>query len=158
MNEDLSKLNLVELLDLLEPIPEPPPISLWPQTIAWIWLAIALAAVATWLGRRWIVARRRNAYRRAALKQIGIAGEDPVKLAEIVRRAALAGFPRSHTAGLYGDDWLAFLDQSYDGNGFSEGPGRALATSPYAGATQTPGLAHLAAEWVRRHRTEAEAR
>ncbi len=151
MSEDLSRLTLVDLLDLLEPVPEPPQVSLWPQTAGWIWLGLAVACVAAWLGRRWLATRRANAYRRAALKAIAAAGDDPVALAEIVRRAALAGYPRAEVAGLYGEDWLAFLDQAYGGTGFREGPGRLLAVAPYTSARRAPDLASLVAEWVRHH-------
>jgi len=151
MSEDLSRLTLVDLLDLLEPVPEPPQVSLWPQTAGWIWLGLAVACVAAWLGRRWLATRRANAYRRAALKAIAAAGDDPVALAEIVRRAALAGYPRAEVAGLYGEDWLAFLDEAYGGTGFREGPGRLLAVAPYTSARRAPDLASLVAEWVRHH-------
>jgi hypothetical protein len=151
MSEDLSRLTLVELLDLLEPVPEPPQVSLWPQTAGWIWLGLAVACVAAWLGRRWLMNRRANAYRRAALKEIAAAGDDPVALAVIVRRTALAGYPRAEVAGLYGEDWLAFLDEAYGGTRFREGPGRLLAVAPYAPKRSAPGLAPLAALWVRHH-------
>ena len=45
MTEDLAGLTLVELLDLLEPVVEPPPVPLWPQTQGWIWLGLAVAAL-----------------------------------------------------------------------------------------------------------------
>ncbi len=151
MSEDLSRLTLVDLLDLLEPVPEPPQIPLWPQTAGWIWLGLAVACVAAWLGRRWLLTRRANAYRRAAFKAIAAAGDDPVALAEIVRRAALAGYPRAEVAGLYGEDWLAFLDEAYGGTGFREGPGRLLAVAPYASARSAPDLTPLVALWVRNH-------
>lgn len=152
MSEDISKLNLVELLELLEPVPEPPPVSLWPQTQGWIWLGIIVAAVVVWLLRRWISTRRANAYRRAALGEIVAAGNDPTAIATILRRAALAAYPRTEIAGLYGEDWLRFLDRTYGGTGFCEGPGRAFAVAPYAPPSQASGLAPLAGEWVRRHR------
>jgi Ca-activated chloride channel family protein len=151
MSEDLSKLTLVDLLDLLEPVPEPPQVSLWPQTAGWIWLGLAVACVAAWLGRRWLLTRRANAYRRAALKAVAAAGDDPAALAVIVRRAALAGYPRAEVAGLYGEDWLAFLDEAYGGSGFRAGPGRLLAVAPYTSARRAPDLASLVAEWVRHH-------
>ena len=151
MSEDLSKLTLVELLDLLESVPEPPQILLWPQTVGWIWLGLAVVCVVAWLGRRCLTNRRANAYRRAALKAIVTAGDDPAALAVIVRRAALAGYPRAEVAGLYGEDWLAFLDEAYGGTGFREGPGRLLAVAPYAPATRAPDLTSLVAMWVRHH-------
>ncbi len=152
MSEDLSKLNLVELLDLLEPIPEPAPVPLWPQTAGWVWLAIVLLAFAGWAVRRWLVHRRANAYRRAALAEIATSRQDPVALAEILRRTAIAAFPRAEVASLYGERWLAFLDSAYGGSSFSSGPGRALASLPYTSVEDMPDLAPLVAEWVRRHR------
>ena len=152
MTEDLASLTLVELLDLLEPVPEPPPVPLWPQTAGWIWLGLALAAVLFWLARRWHLRRRANAYRRAALTALAEAGDDPARLAAILRRTALAAYPRAEVAGLQGEAWLAFLDRTYDGIGFREGPGRAVAVAPYAPTAPAPGLAPLAAAWVRGHR------
>ena len=161
MSEDLSKLNLVELLDLLEPVPEPTPVSLWPQTVGWVWLGLAVLVAVAWLLYRWHRWHRANAYRREALKALALAGSDPGAVAEILRRAALSAFPRREIAGLTGEAWLAFLDRSYGGSGFSEGPGRLLAVAPYAGSgagtASTAGLAPLAAEWVRRHRRPAKA-
>ena len=151
MSEDLSRLTLIDLLDLLEPVPEPPQISLWPQTAGWVWLGLAVMCVVAWLSRSWLKSRRANAYRRAALKEIAAAGDDPAALTVIVRRAALAGYPRTEVAGLYGEDWLAFLDEAYGGTGFREGPGRLLATAPYTPARSAPDLASLVALWVRHH-------
>ncbi|MGI9501207.1 MAG: DUF4381 domain-containing protein [Geminicoccaceae bacterium] len=155
MSEELSKLNLVELLDLLEPIPEPPTVSLWPETVGWIWLGIALVALAAWLIRRWVLYYSANAYRRAALQAIEAAGDDASAIALILRRTALAAFPRTEVAGLYGDDWLAFLDRTYGGFGFSGGPGQGITSAPYGSELEDDdGLASLAAEWVRRHRRD----
>lgn len=152
MSEDLSKLTLVELLDRLDPIPEPPPVSFWPQTEGWIWVGFFLIACVAWLIHRWLHNRRANAYRRAALKEIAAAGDDPAVLAKILRCAALAAFPRTEVASLYGEAWLAFLDRAYRGTGFSEGPGRVLAVAPYAPSSAATNLTTLVAEWVRRHR------
>ncbi len=157
MNEDLSQLTLVELLDLLEPVPEPAPIPLFPQTAGWLVLGLVAAAAAGWLGYRWVRARRRNAYRRAALSEIAKAGDDPAALALILRRTALAAYPRAAVAGLHGEAWLSFLETSGDGTAFRQGPGRAIATAPYASSGPVPGIAELAARWVRRHRSAREA-
>ena len=158
MQEDLSRLNLVELLERLEPVPEPAAVPLWPQTVAWLWIGLLLLSVVLWLGRRWQRHRHANAYRRAALGAIAAAGDDPAALAAILRRTALVAFPRREVAGLYGDAWLAFLDRAYGGAEFTRGPGRVLATAPWAPGTDAAGLAPLVATWVRRHRRPEEQR
>ncbi len=152
MSEDLAQLNLVELLDLLEAVPEPPPVSLLPETAGWIWLGLVLLTATVWVILRWRRQRRANAYRRAALQEIAAAGNDPATVAQILRRTALTAFPRSEVAGLHGEDWLAFLDRTYGGTGFLRGPGQLLAVAPYAQSAETADLTPLAAEWVRCHR------
>jgi hypothetical protein len=152
MNDEFAGLTLVELLDLLEPVPEPPPVPLWPQTAGWLWLAAVLLVTAALLLWRLIAQRRANAYRRAALRALATAGGAPAPIAEVLRRAALAAYPRTEVAGLYGEAWLAFLDQTYGGGDFRGGPGRAIATAPYALPEGAADLTPLAADWLRRHR------
>jgi Ca-activated chloride channel family protein len=158
VNEDLANLNLIELLDRLSPVPEPPVVSLWPQTEAWLWLGLGLFALTVWLIRRWLLHRHANAYRRAALQEIAEVGDSPVALAEILRRTALAAYPRSEVAGLYGDEWLAFLDRTGQGTDFREGAGQTLARAPYSGETpEAKQLVVLATRWVRSHRRALES-
>lgn len=156
MNEDLSQLDLIELLQRLEPIAEPAPVSLWPQTAAWVWAGLVLLLILAWGLRRWLLTRRANAYRRAALAEIAASDRDPVKLAAILRRTALAAFPRTRVAGLHGEDWLEFLDRSYGGQGFCNGPGRALASIPYSETEIPPDLEPLVVEWIQQHRADGE--
>jgi Ca-activated chloride channel family protein len=158
---DLESLSLSELLDRMADIQEPVPVSWTPQTAGWIWLGVVLVivvAVVIWL----LVRRRRaNAYRRvarAALDDIGAAETvGPVfaaQVSELLRRTALAVYPRSEVASLYGAEWLGFLDRCYGGDGFSAGAGRALSTAIYdpRAAVDRAALLRLAREWVRRHR------
>ncbi|MEM7429506.1 MAG: DUF4381 domain-containing protein [Pseudomonadota bacterium] len=155
MEEDLSGLNLVELIDRLEMVLTPEPVSLWPQTWGWVWLGLAVAALLAYGLHRFIHWRRANAYRRAALEELARVHDDPAAIAAILRRAALAAYPRTNVASLYGDDWLAFLDRTLGGSSFSNGPGRVLATAPYTPAPPSDGLASLAADWVQRHKGNA---
>lgn len=168
MNENLSGLDLIALFDQLEPLPEPPSVSLWPQTVAWIWVGLIVVTLAAWIIRSALLRRRANAYRRAALREIALA-ESPAALAAILRRTALAAFSRSEVAGLYGDEWLTFLDRTGGldrtgdpdrtnaGSDFREGVGRVLAQAPYTPEnTESTELAVLAARWVRHHRNDAE--
>jgi len=155
MNEDLLNLTLIELLERLEPVPEPLPVSMWPQTVGWLWLAIVIAVGGAAFFYRWYRTYRTNLYRRAALHEIAAAGDDPTVLATILRRTALIAFNRRDVAGLYGDAWLSFLDMAYGGKAFSTGIGRMITAVPYgvseAVAEPVPGLAALVADWVRQH-------
>jgi hypothetical protein len=159
MNEEgaaTEAVNLVDLLDrLAEPL-EPAPVSMVPQTAGWTVLAVLLALFLAWFAWRWVKRWRANAYRRAALAELDAAGDDPATVADILRRTALAAWPRDRVASLSGADWLRFLDATGGGGGFLDGPGAALASAPYRPGAAAPasGLGALAARWVRRHRVE----
>ncbi len=97
----------------------PPPVSMMPATWGWAVLAglfaLALALAAFLALRR----RARNRYRRDALAEIGIleakAGDEAGRiealaaLPAILKRAALAVWPREEVAGLSGPAWVEFL-------------------------------------------------
>lgn len=145
--------------------PLPPSISVWPQT--WgsrlvIAVAVMLLAVSLW---RLIGRYRANAYRRAASRELaaiaqeaanGLRGADAINaVALLVRRTALVAFPRQEIATLSGLRWLAFLDQSFDGEGFVAGPGVVMSIAPYdpcrvAAADATPLIA-LVRRWIWAH-------
>ncbi|HKA81136.1 MAG TPA: DUF4381 domain-containing protein [Xanthobacteraceae bacterium] len=76
-------------------------------------------------------------------------------LALLVRRTALAAFPRQEVASLAGPAWLAFLDRSYGGHEFSQGSGQVLSLSPYepqrAGGADLRPLIDLVRRWIRTH-------
>lgn len=159
MTDEFTGLGLLDLLNLLEPVPDPAAIVLTPQTPGWIVVGLALLAVIGWGTRRALGHWQANAYRRAALSELPMAGNDPRRIALVLRRTALAGFPRHQVAGLYGTDWLGFLDQTLGGTGFTDGPGQGLATAPYRNATgqnptASPELAALAHRWIKQHKRE----
>lgn len=141
-------------LENLNDIIAPEPVSLLPQTAGWIVLGFVLIASLT----AWVVlARRRyrrNTYRREALELLD--ATPPQALPALVKRVAIAARPRTEVAALTGDSWLDFLDRSYGGDGFSNGPGRALATLSFAPAApdaRVPDELHdLVALWIRKHR------
>ena len=138
-------------------IPLPAAVSLWPQTWA-SWIAITLlifglTAAIIWLVRRW----HANRYRRAALAELDVIMQAPQPnigaLELLLRRTALAEFPREKIAPLSGAAWLSFLDKTYDGQEFSRGAGRAFALAPYAPtpAGDIAPLAELVRRWIRTH-------
>jgi len=134
MNPDLSQLRDIHL---------PERVSWWPPAPGW-WLpatfGVLLLALALYLVRR----PRQNRWRRAALAQWqrlradwttgDIDGATAAReLSVLLRRVALARFPRHQVAALSGEAWLAFLDSAVPEQPlFSSGPGRALLEAPYA--------------------------
>ncbi len=158
MNEDLSTLGLVELYDRLILPDAPEPVSMWPETSGWLWLGALVLVLAGVVWRRWNLWRRATAYRRAALSELRVAGDDPAAIANILKRAALAGFPREDVASLHGADWLAFLDRVGQNSAFSGSEaGQVLAAAPYRPQTQDTDLPGMAAKWIRTHNNDARA-
>ena len=161
------------MLPDLHDIVLPEPVSLMPETVAWWILLAAILLLLGWVGRRYLRARRAGRYRRLALARLDeiertlaqSAGRETalVALPELVKQTALAFAPRSEVASLSGEPWLRFLDASYGGTGFTEGPGRWLPTLAYANPAAAQTLAtdeqravvDLVRRWIRRHRVRA---
>ena len=70
-----------------------------------------------------------------------------------MKRTALACRPRVEVAALTGDAWLRFLDESYGGDGFTRGAGRALTALAYEASPEVDGdaLVPLVRDWIRKH-------
>jgi Ca-activated chloride channel family protein len=144
-------------------IPLPPSIGLWPET----WtsrITVAGALVALVVSMIWMVHRRWvNRYRREALAELDRIVQpvsDPVQLAQnlamLVRRTALAAFPRQQVVQLTGPAWLAFLDRTYGGTEFSQGAGRSLEIAAYrpVGSARDRDqrlLIELVRRWIKAH-------
>jgi len=156
--------SLVSLIAQLHDMREPPAVSMWPATDAWWVLAAILGLLVAFGLWRWTQHRRANAYRREALARLrdlepALLGGDAAALAgldQILRRTALAAFPRAEVAALTGTDWADYLDHSAKGlppPGFG-GISGALAEAPYAArppAFDGAGAARLARHWIRHH-------
>ena len=138
MNEALS---LADLHDIV--LPQAPP--LWPPAAGfWVLLLVAVVLVfSAWrLYRRM---RHRNAYRRFGLAELRRA-RTVHEVSVILKRVALAAWPREQVASLYGRDWVGFLNAHGRGCRFDE----RLWRQPEGAAD--PALRDEAARWIRRHR------
>ena len=154
MADKSSATSLVDLLDQLADITEPPPVSMLPATPAWAVLGLVLLAALALAARGWHRHRARTAWRRAALAELralapGLERSDPAALAglqTLLRRVALATAPRRQVAPLAGDGWTRFLTET----GARLGP-LDLADAPYRPAAVYDGAAALAAAraWIR---------
>jgi hypothetical protein len=98
-------------LQNLRDLAVPPPTPWWPLTPGWyVVIALLLAAALTLALRAWR-SYRRNAYRRAALHELDSASS-PQQIATLLKRTALAAYPRSEVASLSGPDWTQWLTQT----------------------------------------------
>ena len=127
-----------------------------PQTWGWAVLAALLVAALVAGLWRWHQSRVANAYRRTALAALAQAATT-AELAAILRRAALAAYPRAEVASLTGHDWTAFLSRSGKRD-FPDAAGEELRRAPYRGPDAAPSraLRDAASDWLRTHRTDAK--
>lgn len=106
----------------------PPPVSWWPMAPGW-WCLIALllggsAYLAFIITRRYVQGRARRFAlqlltryeQQARSKQQGFSAAE---LSALLKRVALAYFPRAQVAPLQGDAWLLFLNQTAKGLDFN---------------------------------------
>ncbi|MDU0311082.1 DUF4381 domain-containing protein [Rhizobium sp. 10PS4] len=108
----------------LHDIAMPEPVSWMPQTWGWAVLATALLVMLVLAGFRWVLRYRANAYRREALALLVVIEErlrrpetrrDGIReLGEVLKRTALAAWPRDEVAALSGESWVLFLDAHND--------------------------------------------
>ena len=68
----------------------------------------------------------------------------------LIRRTCLARYPRADVAGLTGEAWLAFLDETGRTREFSTGAGRVLVSAPYQNRADTDvdALVGVTTKWL----------
>ena len=138
---DRDQYALSNLRDIV--IPDPPPF--WPPAPG-MWVALGIVvAVLLFVVWRFYATRKRNAYRKAGLLLLSGA-RTAHDVSVVMKRVALAAFPREQVASLYGDDWVVFLHRTCPRSDFSE-----MATTD-AGTELDQELIELAGIWIRHHR------
>lgn len=146
----------------------PEPVGWWPPAPGWWLLAAVLLAAAIALALLLLHRRRQNAYRLEAQAELLQAWRDcreggdgiayALTLNELLRRTALAAYPRRRISGLTGTAWLEFLDATApprEAGRFSNGPGQLLLSLPYGRAQAEQDLAplhSLGMLWLTHHR------
>ncbi|WP_133707882.1 DUF4381 domain-containing protein [Rhizobium sp. BK313] len=156
----------------LHDIAIPTPVSWMPQTWGWIVVGLVLLVGLMFAFLLWLRRYRANAYRREArriLDEIEIRIRNPEtrqdaihELACLLKRTALAAWPRDQVACLSGAAWVHFLDGHAEG-----GAGNALArllddaeyrdSSSIGGLPQNDGddIAAAVRGWIERHHVSA---
>ena len=144
-------------LQNLHDIVVPQPVPFWPPAPGWyVVLGLALLLVLR-LVIRSVVRFRRNAYRRAALAELNTLPDSSAvaqQVAALLKRTALAAFPREQVASLTGSSWLDWLTET-SGMQVPAAVRSVLTDGIYGRASQQDlkDLREFAAEWIRRHRS-----
>lgn len=143
----------------LRDIHAPPVPELWPPAPGW-WVLLAILLVSLgfafwWLYRQYRAVRRRRRILNELedLKGWSTSADLVAEVSALLKRVALARFPRTDVASLTGRSWLDFLDRNGGAGRFAEGPGRVLAEGPYAPTPtfDADALLALAGDWIRRN-------
>ena len=138
----------------LRPLHLPPEIGWWPPAPGWWVLAVVLLALLAWAVMVW----RRGAARREALgiiRALAHAGLTGPMLAQqqidLLRRYAMACYPRQNAAALTGRHWLEFLDRHGAGREFGSAGGQALTGAAFAAHADVDRdeLIGLATHWIK---------
>jgi len=152
----------------IEDLIPPQRVPFWPLAPGWYILSGLLILAATFLFLRWIRKRREKRYRLVALDQlkeiVASAGTQALQgdvqaLNRLLKKTALTVFPREQVAALFGNEWLAFLDQRCSKTDFTGKPGDLLVTAAYSNNKETniPNdqwnlLIRDAETWIRKHK------
>lgn len=148
-------------LSHLKDVHAPDAIGWWPPAPGWWILAIVVTAVAIVLFHVLRKRHRNLAYKREAQQEL-----DRIRshfqqqsnphdllreLSELLKRTSITRYGRETVAGLSGDQWLQFLDQSGSTQQFSRGPGRALIHDKYRPHPEIDSdeLIQLCERWLR---------
>ncbi len=121
--------------------------SFWPPASGfWILVALILMLLitATWCITQ---SRRRNAYRRAGLTLLESANT-VYDINVVLKRVALAVFPREQVAALHGENWIQFMQSTCPGEQFPTLSQSAEATPA------TESIRASARAWIRKHQAQ----
>ncbi|MFJ7355718.1 DUF4381 domain-containing protein [Phyllobacterium sp. NPDC097923] len=154
MPDDLTNTALKTLAD----IALPPDVSWMPQTWGWAVLAGAICLALGWSIWRWARRWRRNRYRREAincLRQMSMA-DLPGHVPVILKRTALAAWPRQQVASLTGKEWVTFLERAAPNHSLDSELARFIAELEYVSAHAASGpdasqLRQAAIRWIGKH-------
>jgi hypothetical protein len=152
-------LNLPQLLDLMRDLVVPAATAWTPQTVGWLVVAVWLAMVMLAFARNALLSWRGNRYRRSALAELkriesrAREGQATAEsLAVLLKRTALAAYPRKEVASLYGAEWADFLRHTCRRDRAVRESADELASAAYRRDVDVAALIRPARRWVEGHR------
>ena len=154
-------------LSNLNDIVMPATISWWPLAPGWYALMAILCLFVFWAGWRYWQHWHHNLYRRQALLELAEIHSELnstgkltalIKLPALLKRTALAAYPRKQIIGFNTEDWFAFLNTSTPTPVFNPGLICDLKTIAYASKNQdallniaSAPLLESVENWIRQH-------
>lgn len=147
-------------LERLHDIATAPPVSWWPLAPGW-YIVAAVGAILLGIGISVAIVRwRRDGYRREALRELEplIPSKNLAAIAELLKRVALAAYPREQVASLTGGPWLAFLDATGGNGRFASGSGQVLEAALFRPGPLSvkdddfAALVNNVCHWIKHHR------
>ncbi|MFQ3225926.1 MAG: hypothetical protein ACI8Z5_002195 [Lentimonas sp.] len=138
--ESQSLSNLQDIVLPAAPSFWPPSSGFWILVVLILMLLIAI----TWFITQ---ARQRNAYRRAGLTLLESANT-VYEINVVLKRVALAVFPREQVAALHGENWIHFMQSTCSGEQFPTLSQSAEATPA------TESIRASARTWIRKHQAQ----
>jgi len=141
-------------LDKLNDFYQPPAPAWTPQTVGWYVLFVIAGLLVIWVTvhqtRKWFA----NRYRRAALRELDLLPAN--EFSALLKRTALAAWPRERVASLSGAEWLKFLNEATGDETFHSPPAdriEEIALQPVTLSNEDEhALRRTVATWIRRHR------
>jgi len=138
----------------------------WPLAPGWHLLAALVLLAAVWFAWRTIRQRQKRRYRIEALAELRALrgrsespGEMVAPVLILLKRTALAAYPRSRVASLNGERWWRFLDETLGKTCFADGLGELAEQAAYRRVAAEPlpardlqRLYRAAEQWIRGHR------
>jgi hypothetical protein len=128
-----------------------------PQTAGWYVVFALLLLLILWSIWRVLLHWRGNRYRREALRELPNTSASAIPV--LLKRTALAAWPREQVASLSGERWLRFLQTTGGASSFVDGFGQTLVDLECRAVSLSPdderALRQAAGEWIRRHRVRA---
>lgn len=147
-------------LQQLKDIHLPPAIHRWPVAPGWIILYVLAIALIIYLVIYWYHRKKRRYTVNFAMQRLsqlkGLMSDNPqninvaAEISTLIRRTALYYYHRDVIAGLSGQNWLRFLNESGHTTEFTAETGQLLVDAPYRkqhNADLTP-LFNLTENWL----------
>lgn len=147
-------------LEQLQPLHAPSDVSWWPPALGW-WGLLVLVAIIAFVLTWWLRRQRQSRWRKQALAELEAltlrrgelsSGQWLNSVNTLLKRVCLTRYPRAQIAGLSGQAWLRFLEDSTPTKGFIDGPGACLGSDRYGPQPQdlpAAPLVELVRAWLR---------